>query len=692
MATLVIGDFKYGIDRRRPRVAGIPGTLWLGKNCHITRGGDVEGMKKWVPVYELPDGTFGLGQVRGQLFVFGSDDLASSIPNGLQYQRLQLSSANMTRVLWNNTFDGKHYVVADFDDGNIAAFYDGTRISAWDTIADAAASYETLADYLSRKLNADSAVRTISYGNTILITAQEPGTAFTLATDATDVGGTDDQTATVTAVQANVAAVAEVRATGTVQITGGTRDPGINKVSQLSVNGVSLITDAVDWLTSNATTAAALAAKINNSTQDHGYIASAVGATVTITAAVGTGTTPNGYVVSSTLGGDVTASLANMAGGVAAVAAVAQISKIEFGGTFEATDKFTITLNAVDYVATGRASAMATSAFTYKGREYTPAGSLYRFCKLDDPTDLTDASASTGAGFINASNDSEGTERLLVSVPYQQSVAVFARKSIRLYNIFADNTANVLVQLLENTGTVAPRSVVPAPNSDVYFLDEPGVRLIRIHDTNGNIFMDDAGTQIDPLVIDWIRSLPESVVEQAVSTVEPIDGRINIAIGGRIFVLSYFRSAKINAWSYYEPGFTVTDFARVNKQLWARDTGTEADKIFLYGGFSGEEYPGEGEDTTVVDTPFAMANTPNFKEWESFDMACSGVWDVDLLVNASDESKRINIGKVKGTTNELGQIAALQDSTLVAFHAECESAGKRTISSFTLRFTQEEES
>ena len=57
-------------------MAGVPGTLWLGRNVVISRGGDIERMKKFVPKYELPAGTFGMTEILGQLYVFGSADLA----------------------------------------------------------------------------------------------------------------------------------------------------------------------------------------------------------------------------------------------------------------------------------------------------------------------------------------------------------------------------------------------------------------------------------------------------------------------------------------------------------------------------------------------------------------------------------------------------------------------------------------
>ena len=58
MAYLSISDFKYGMDRRRERVAGTPGSLWTLENAHITRGGDMERCRKVVPAsaFRIPEG------------------------------------------------------------------------------------------------------------------------------------------------------------------------------------------------------------------------------------------------------------------------------------------------------------------------------------------------------------------------------------------------------------------------------------------------------------------------------------------------------------------------------------------------------------------------------------------------------------------------------------------------------------
>ncbi len=106
-------------------------------------------------------------------------------------------------------------------------------------------------------------------------------------------------------------------ATGTIDITAGSSNPGTNKVSTITVDGVDVLGAAVDWVTSNAVTATAVALQINTNTSSPNYGATASGATITITADVIQGATPNTFVVGSTVGGDVTTgSAVAMAGGV----------------------------------------------------------------------------------------------------------------------------------------------------------------------------------------------------------------------------------------------------------------------------------------------------------------------------------------------------------------------------------------
>ena len=113
---------------------------------------------------------------------------------------------------------------------------------------------------------------------------------------------------------------AEVRATFTLTVTGGTASAGTNKLTAYTINGVSLISAAVDWVTSNNATATAIAANITaNAASNGGYTAAAVGAVVTTTAPVGSGATPNSQTVARTNGGNFTSTITQASGGVSFV-------------------------------------------------------------------------------------------------------------------------------------------------------------------------------------------------------------------------------------------------------------------------------------------------------------------------------------------------------------------------------------
>src|SRR3546814_21039209 len=120
---LLIEDFKLGLDRRRSRETGVPGSLWTLVNAHITRGGEIERMKKPVPAYTLPSGTFGMAPDR--LTVFGSA-ASRAVPEGVTYQRLRHpADVPLAAVLDIAVFDGKLYVIAELTDRNIHHFSGG---------------------------------------------------------------------------------------------------------------------------------------------------------------------------------------------------------------------------------------------------------------------------------------------------------------------------------------------------------------------------------------------------------------------------------------------------------------------------------------------------------------------------------------------------------------------------------------
>lgn len=692
MPYLQIKDQKYGMDRRRKRVSGVPGTLWTLKNAHFSRGGDIERAKKFVPTYDLPAGlTFGLAQVRGQLFTFGSGTTPGGMPLGVQYQQLAgpAGTETMTRVLHASSQSGKLYVIASFDDGNVYHFYNGSRVTDWDALAAANASAPSLAAYLSDLISADEAVRAVAYGSVITITAREPGTAFTISASATNNGADNTQSITLSAVQANVAEVAEVRATAGLTVITGSADPGVNYFSDITLNGTPLTAGPVDFLTDINVTASRIATAITSLASTHGYTAEAVDNVVTITAAPGTGSTPNGYTMSVTNHGTAVAATANMGGGVTAVEPVAQIHTATIGGLFEADDLFTVTINGIDYKATGAAAGTGTYAFVYKRRTWSPADTLFEYSKLEDPSDWNDTSPTSGSGFILMTNESEGSQRLVSAAQYGQYAAIFSDQNIRLYTLDTDPANFSYYQTLDNTGTIAPRSVVAYGNNEVFYLDITGIRSLRARDSLNIISVNDIGTAVDTFVRGHVEALSSGVVSRAVSVIEPVDGRFWIAIGDRIYSLSYFPSSKITAWSYYEPGFSVSDFCRTKDRVYAR----AGDTIYLYGGEDGQTYPEAGEQVVTVETPFMASEKPaTFKGYTGFDIACENVWAVYMLPDPNDETDEVFVGNLSGTTftGPSVKMPGIGMQTHVAFRLVCNSGGNAVISSMAVHYLEQD--
>lgn len=131
MATVVIEDFKQGIDARNMPEATLAGALLRGDNCVINQGGEVEKLEAWRRIFNLPEfETYGLEVVNDIVHVFGTLPKSPKMPQKVEYVQLApASGANMTGVLDTELFDGKIYVIATFDDGKIVHFYDGVEIT-----------------------------------------------------------------------------------------------------------------------------------------------------------------------------------------------------------------------------------------------------------------------------------------------------------------------------------------------------------------------------------------------------------------------------------------------------------------------------------------------------------------------------------------------------------------------------------
>jgi hypothetical protein len=261
-----------------------------------------------------------------------------------------------------------------------------------------------------------------------------------------------------------------------------------------------------------------------------------------------------------------------------------------------------------------------------------------------------------------------------------------------LFQLDVDPKNFALSDYLENTGTIAPGSVVRYGNNDVFYLDITGIRSLRARDASNAPFVSDVGNSIDPFVQTYVDSLPQKRVRTAVAAIEPRDGRLWLALGDRVFVLSFFPGAKISAWSYYDPiefaGADIQAMVRVGSRLHVR----AGEYIYTYGGLNGKTYPDDDEVVAEVELPFLAGKTAGtIKGIQGFDIAATNTWEVEIAFDPNFEDRTIQVGRLNQITfADPNSVNLPGQTSMVAPILRCRRAGPATVSMLALHYEAEE--
>lgn len=323
------------------------------------------------------------------------------------------------------------------------------------------------------------------------------------------------------------------------------------------------------------------------------------------------------------------------------------------------------------------AATRPTNVYTYGTKIYGLEGSLLRFSSVNEPTKWNSGS---GYGFINLANHSAGSDALVGIEVFQGSMAMFSRRAVQVWSMNADPVKNAQTQVLRNTGTRIAQSVQAYGDVDVFYLDETGVRSVRARNVSNSGFVNDIGTPVDSYIRDYISTLPTATLEAGQSCIEPTDGRYWLAIGNKIFVFTYFPSAKISAWTSYEPGFTIDRFAVINEKVYARSGNT----IYLYGGDNSNVYD---SCSVTIKMPFISGGKPSYnRQLIGFDLASVGNWQVLMRVDPREETRVLQFGTYDGVTYQdlAGQVPAYV--SYVAPEMTCTQEGYASVSYLSLYF------
>jgi hypothetical protein len=690
MGTIWLKDIKGGLDTRRMPETLPGGSAIRANDGHVNRGGEFEQRAAFVSVYDLPASlTVGLAANQSGLYVFGSG-AAPAMPKGVTYQRIQHPDGvtPLFRVLSFDLFATKIYVVAEFTDGTVYHYYDGTRITDWQDgrarvsftvtgggiqAATAASGSFTVSGGSASVLNTfgDVQLNGVSIlGAPVQHTGNNSTTAAAIAAQINAFVSMPDYVAnavgavvTITAVATGIAANGltpvltlngDVAATAIVALTGGAVSAP-SQLAELTVNGVSIIGSAIDWTTNNATTAAAIADSINAYASTPDYTATVVGNKVNLLA-VDAGTAPNGFAVAFTL-----------------------------------VRNLVITPNAGVTLANGLAPGVVfqsgTFAKTIGSKVYVASQQFLNFSGVKIPTGFQ--SLNVGAGFIDMSTQASGAEAVQAVAKYQQFIAVFAGRVTQIWYVDPDPTLNKQTQVLNNMGTLSPRSVTQFGDNDLFFLDESGVRSVKARDASNAASTSDIGIPIDTLIVEKLSAMTTLQRSKVVGLIEPSAGRFWLVFPDQIFVFSFFAGSHVSAWSTYTPAvdnvaFAIDDALVLKKKVYLRS----GDKIYAYGGLGTVL----AYDSTSPElwTPYLDAEAPGKdKDFKSVDVACEGTWVVSAGHDSTNLSASDTIATVDRTTYGGEKIPHEVTATHISLRFKGSGPGAKKIGAAIINFEGE---
>jgi hypothetical protein len=409
------------------------------------------------------------------------------------------------------------------------------------------------------------------------------------------------------------------------------------------IDGVSATGGPVAWVTSDAVTATAVETAINATTSSPDYLAIALGAAVFIFA-VGVGTAANGRTAVATTTGAafVIPASADLAGG---------------------QEPF---LQGTRYVRT-----IGTKMYTLSGPEL-------QFSAIGDPLDWD---TGPGFGFIDTSSYTSGSEDLTAVVEFGDAGAVFSQRTVQIWQLEPDPDDNALRQRLRNTGTSCPKSITQHGDSDIFYLDECGLRSLRGRDSSTAASTYGVGVKVDPLIVAKLRSLAEDERSLVVGLIEPVTGNFWLIMKDTIFVYAYFEEEKVSGWTTYLPGFTVDDAVVFDRRVYLRS----GDTIYVYGGLE----TGRETDDTVAEmwTAYQDGEDPaKAKTWMGFDAAVSGEWAVAVGTSLRDTDEEDDVCIISRTTYNDERIGLVGQSTHASLRFRSRGTGAATVGACALHY------
>jgi hypothetical protein len=325
---------------------------------------------------------------------------------------------------------------------------------------------------------------------------------------------------------------------------------------------------------------------------------------------------------------------------------------------------------------------MGTFVLAHNFRMWAVKDTLLNFSAPDNPGDWNDA-LTTGAGFIDMATITSRKPQLVSLADYRGDLAVFGRRHILIWHIDTLIESIYKRQTLHGTGTFAPHSVTPFGEGEVMYLDTSGIRSLRARDSSEAAYAADIGNMIDELVKAKVAaSTEDQKYHNFWGVVEPRSGRLWMALYDKIFVLSYYPTSRIAAWTYYDA--TTRPVSMMNSSddsiYWR-----SGNNVMVYGGTAGTTY-----DSTeaLVRVPYIDGGKPaTHKNWTGIDAAVYGTWAIrgsfDPMVPAALDL----LATITKSTYAQQKIAVNGESPAVSLEFRTSFVGPAKLSNVSVHYT-----
>jgi hypothetical protein len=648
MAYYVVKDFARGLDARRLWETTEVGALIDAVNVHVTDGGEIEVRKGFIKQRALAPGTHGLWvDDDNAITVFGSIERPAGLQAEVTYIRCRHpdGSTAMNRVLCQDSFFGRPYIVAEFIDGTVHHFYDGARI----------VEEGIPADYFPE-------------------TPPEPEEPEPEPPKYPI--GNGRPTATMSLYYSSGGDVTEIRRVGIART--GTRQGRFGQDIEVTYEYYDIADRANFPLTVDSQDVAAAVQKVAD------WINEYTGGTIKCHASASFNQLTvsvddydprfNSWILkikaTKNIASDPPDRVATFSGGTAVpLPEIPPGVVVPPGGITAPPEEFRW--------SPGR------FAVAHRGKMYATSGTLVHHSAIDNC--VLWSPDATGAGFIDVTTHSKGRQDLVGLGEYQNLLSLVARKQIQLWAMDPDPRRNQLMQTIHNTGTISARSITEYGSGELFYLDLTGIRALSARTVENVAYMRDVGSLIDPLVRKQLLEVGADMASKAIGLVEPLDGRLWMIVAGRIYVLSHFPSSKISAWTLYEPGFTV-DYADVTAtHAWLRS----GNDVYCYGGLTGIEF--EESVSAAAQLPYLDFQRPaTAKLWQSIDAAIEGSWRVQVAMDPTRPEALATVGQLDRSTYGLGRIAMFGESTHISLRFTFKGSGPARLGAAVLHYTETE--